>query len=138
MTVLHSFHEKRSKRRLPAANLTAQLKRKQGLFSSQLDLTVVDFNLFGMALMLLSEPELGAKITFKLVFEMDMGNITVNGVEANIVNKVFDLQSGQWRVGLIFSSQTKQSTEMLGQLKRIKQLLEKSAAIKERISQKTG
>jgi len=140
VTQLHPS-ERRQHRRLPAANLKAQLKSKQGLFSNWIDLHVADFSLFGMALLLSSEPELGRKITLRLILEMDMGDIKVHQLEAKIVNKVMTTSSdsehrAQWRVGLIFTGQTKQSTETVLKLKRINQLLEKNDALKERICEK--
>ena len=59
--------EKRAYRRLPAANVKAQLKSKQGLFSKLLELDVIDFNLSGVALKLPSEPELGSRLNLKLI-----------------------------------------------------------------------
>ena len=137
VSLLHP-QEKRLQRRLPAANLKAQIKSKQGLFSSWLDLDVIDFNLSGMALKIPSEPELGTKLTLRLILEMDVGNIKVHNLEAKIVNKVNTLGDGIWRVGLIFSSQTKQSLDTTKQLERIKQMLERNTAIAERITRKTG
>ena len=138
MVSLVQFQEKRSQRRLPSANLKAQVKSKQGLFSNWLDLDVVDFNLSGMALKLPTEPELGSKLNFRLILEMDMGDIKVKNIEAKIVNKVNAINDGVWRVGLIFTSQTKQSNETKQQLERIIQILERSAAIKERMTLKAS
>jgi len=138
MVSLFQAQEKRLQRRLPAANLKAQIKSKQGLFSSWLDLDVIDFNLSGMALKIPSEPELGTKLTLRLILEMDVGIIKVHNLEAKIVNKVNTLGDGIWRIGLIFSSQTKQSQDIMKQLERIKQLLEKNSALTARITRKTG
>jgi len=136
VTELHPT-EKRKHRRLPATELKAQLKTKQGLFSNWIDLKVADFNLHGMALLLPTEPELGKKITLRLILDMDMGEIKANNLEAKIVNKVMDIGEGDkeryWRVGLIFTGQSRQSEETLKQLKRIKQLLQKNEAIKDRL-----
>ena len=130
--------EKRLQRRLPAANLKAQLKSKQGLFSSWLDLNVIDFTPSGLALKLSSEPELGSKLNLRLILEMDAGEITVPNIEAKVVNKVNILNDGDWRVGLIFSNQSKQSSETVKQLGRIKQMLERHSAISERMTRKAG
>lgn len=134
--MLHQLHpkERRKNRRLPAANLTAQLKTKQGLFTTWTDLEVSDFSLFGVALVLPSEPELGRKITLKLLLTMDMGDIGINQIEAKIVNKLVR-EDGNWRVGLIFSSQSKQSEETKTQLKRFQEILEKNEAIVGRLSE---
>ena len=130
--------EKRAQQRLPAANLKAQLKLKQGFFSKWTELDVVDFNLSGIALQLPSEPEFGAKLKLRIVLQMDSGEIRVNHLEAKVVNKINPKGDGIWRVGFIFSSQTKQSPGTVKQLERIKQMLEKNAAITERISRKVS
>jgi len=134
--MIHQLHpqEKRLQRRLPAANLKAQLKTKQGLFSSWSDLQVSDFSLFGIALVLPSEPELGNKITLRLVLEMDMGDIKINHIETKIVNKVIR-KDGNWRVGLIFSNQSKQTDETKKQLRRFQEILEKNEALVGRLSE---
>ena len=134
--MIHQLHPKdrRHHRRLPAANLKAQLKTKQGLFSTWSDLQVADFSLFGIALILPSEPELGNKITLRLILEMDMGDIKINHIETKIVNKVIR-KDGNWRVGLIFSSQSKQTDETKKQLRRFQEMLEKNEAIVGRLSE---
>jgi hypothetical protein len=137
MSLLH-IQEKRSQRRLPAAELKAELKSKQGLFSSWLELDVVDFNLSGIALKLPSEPELGSKLNLRLILEMDAGEIKVNPLEVKVVNKVNTIGDGIWRVGVIFSSQTKQSPDTMKQLERIQQILERNAAITDRMTRKAG
>ena len=119
ITQLHPI-EKRQHRRLPAANLHAQLKSKQGLFSNWIDLKVSDFTLFGMSFILPSEPELGKKLSLRLMLDMDMGEIKISQIEAKIVNKVLQTsgsnQEEAWRVGLIFTGQSKQSSETKKQL----------------------
>jgi len=134
--MLHQLYpqDKRKNRRLPAANLTAQLKTKQGLFTTWSDLSVSDFSLFGVALILPSEPELGRKITLRLLLTMDMGDIRINQIEAKIVNKLIR-EDGNWRVGLIFSSQSKQSSDTKAQLKRFQEILEKNEALVGRLSE---
>jgi hypothetical protein len=136
MISLHPSKENRKQRRLPAATLKAQLKSKQGLFSTWLDLEVIDFNLLGLALKLPSEPELGTKLSLRLNLEMDTGEIKVNQLEIKIVNKVNTMSDGVWRVGVIFTGQSKQSPETIKQLERIKQILEKNAAVVERMTRK--
>ena len=138
MALLVHTHEKRMHRRLPAADLNVQLKLKQGLFSTWIDLSILDFTPYGIAITLPSEPELGAKITLRLILKMDVGDIRVNNLEAKVVNKLNNTGSNSWRVGVIFNRQTKQSTESTKQLIRIKQILEKSMALKERIISKAG
>ena len=135
--MLHQLHpkERRQQRRLPAAKLKAQLKTKQGLFSSWSDLQVSDFSLFGIALVLPSEPELGNKITLRLILEMDMGDIKINQIESKIVNKVIR-KDGNWRVGLIFSNQSKQTNDTKKQLKRFQEMLEKNEALIERLNER--
>lgn len=137
ISLLHP-QENRTQRRLPAARLKAQLKSKQGLFSSWLDLEVVDFNLSGIALKLPSEPELGTKLNLRLILEMDTGEIKVNQLETKIVNKVNTIGDGVWRIGVIFTGQSKQSADTIKQLERIKQILEKNAAIVDRMTRKAG
>ena len=78
MSLSPQYKEKRAQRRLPAANLKAHLKRKQGLFTRWSEIEVVDFNMSGLALKLPSEPEFGDKLNFKLILEMDIGDIKVN------------------------------------------------------------
>jgi len=138
MVSLLPSQEKRAQRRLPAANLKAHLKSKQGLFSTWLELDVVDFNLSGIALKLPSEPELGSKLNLRLILEMDTGEIKVNQLEAKVVNKVNTIGDGIWRVGVIFSGQTKHSPDTMKQLERIKEMLERNAAITERMTRKVS
>jgi hypothetical protein len=138
MMSLLSTQEKRKQRRLPAANVKAHLKSKQGLFSTWLELDVVDFNLSGISLKLPSEPELGSKLSLRLLLEMDTGDIKVNQLEAKVVNKVNTIGDGIWRVGLIFTSQTKQSQDTMKQLGRIKLIIERNTAIIERMKRSEG
>lgn len=133
MSLSPQYKEKRAQRRLPAANLKAHLKRKQGLFTRWSEIEVVDFNMSGLALKLPSEPEFGDKLNFKLILEMDIGDIKVNQLEAKVVNKVSTDREGVWRVGVIFSGQTKQSSDTVKQLERVNQILEKHDAITDRI-----
>ena len=133
ITQLHPV-DKRRERRLPAANFCAQIKVKQGLFSSWIDMNVLDFNLLGMSLALPSEPELGSKLSLRLVLNVDMGKFKVNQIEAKIVNKVMmDRENSTWRVGLVFSTQSKQSGDTLNQMGRIKEMLERNEAISQRL-----
>jgi len=139
ITQLHPI-EKRQHRRLPAAKLHAQLKSKQGLFSNWIDLKVSDFTLFGMSLIIPSEPELGKRLSLRLMLDMDMGEIKVPQIDAKIVNKVLQTsdsnQEAGWRVGLIFTGQSKQSSETKRQLQRIHQMLEKNEALIERLNER--
>jgi len=130
--------DKRHHDRLPAVDLIAQLKSKQGLFSTWLDLEVLDFSPFGIGLNLPTEPELGQKVTLRLLLNLDMGgNLKVQSIEAKIVNKVLmDDNSGNWRVGFVFTTQSKQSQDNDLQLKRMHQLLERNAAVKKRLQQR--
>lgn len=133
ITELHP-NENRRDRRVPAVNLIAQLKTKQGLFSSWVDFEVVDFNLLGMAMAMPSEPELGSKVTLRLLLNMDMGEFKVNQIEAKIVNKVMmDNSDGTWRVGLVFSNQSKQNGNTDAQMVRINEMLERNNAITQRL-----
>lgn len=138
MISLFPAQDSRVQRRLPAANLKAQIKSKQGLFSTWLDFEVIDFNLSGIALKLPSEPELGSKLSLRLILEMDTGEIKINQLETKIVNKVNTIGDGVWRVGVIFSAQTKHSTETMKQLEKVKLILERNAAIVNRITRKTA
>jgi len=139
ITQLHPV-EKRQHRRLPAAKLHAQFKSKQGLFSNWIDLKVSDFTLFGMSLIIASEPELGERLSLRLMLDMDMGEIKIPQIEAKIVNKVLQTsdskQEAGWRVGLIFTGQSKQSSETQKQLQRIHQMLEKNEALIERLNER--
>ena len=127
--------EKRRERRVPAANLKAQIKIKKGLFSNWLDLNVLDFNHLGLALELPSEPELGSKLSLRLLLNMDMGELKLNQIDAKIVNKMRVKGSeSSWRVGLVFSNQSKHSGDNLSQLTRIKDMLERNEAIKQRLA----
>lgn len=127
--------EKRRERRVPAANLSAQIKVKKGLFSDWVDLNVLDFNLLGLALALPSEPELGSKISMRLILDMDMGDIKLNQIEGKVVNKMkLGDSDNLWRVGLVFSNSSKTSGDNLSQLTRIKDMLERNEAIKQRIA----
>jgi hypothetical protein len=134
MIVELNAHDKRRERRVPAANLTAQIKVKKGLFSDWVDLNVLDFNLLGLALALPSEPELGNKLSLKLALKMDMGDLKLNQIEAKIVNKMkIAGDDSMWRVGVVFSNSSKNSGDNLAQLTRIKDMLERNEAIKQRL-----
>ena len=133
IVALHPI-EKRRERRVPAANLTAQMHGKQGLFSNRPTLEVLDFNLLGLSLALPSEPELGSKLSLSLILNMDMGELKINQLDAKIVNKVkLERDDSSWRVGLVFSKQSKQSGDNFSQLTRIKVMLEKNDAIRQRL-----
>ncbi len=133
IVALHPI-EKRRERRVPAANLTAQMHSKQGLFSNRPILEVLDFNLLGLSLALPSEPELGSKLSLSLILNMDMGELKINQLDAKIVNKVkLERDDSSWRVGLVFLKQSKQSGDNFSQLTRIKVMLEKNDAIRQRL-----
>lgn len=135
MIVELNSHEKRRERRVPAANLSAQVKVKKGLFSDWASYDVLDFNLLGLALALPSEPELGTRINLKLVLGMDMGELKLNQIEAKVVNKMRVAgDDSYWRVGLVFSNSSKNSGDNLTQLNRIKDMLERNEAIKQRLA----
>lgn len=126
--------EKRQHRRLPALSLTADIKTKKGLFTNWQTLPGVDFNLYGVALLLSEEPELGTKTSLKLTLTMDMAEIKLNAIDAKIVNKVMvDSSKGEWRVGFLFINQSKHSAETKKQLARINEYLERNNALKERL-----
>jgi hypothetical protein len=126
--------EKRQYRRLPALSLTAEIKSKKGLFSTWETVRGVDFNLFGVALILTEEPELSTKTQLKLTLSMDMAEIKLNPIDAKIVNKIMiDSSKGEWRVGFLFTNQSKHSAETKKQLTRINEYLERNNALKERL-----
>jgi len=132
MTYQLNQKERRIERRLPAAELKVQIKSKQGLFSSWLDLKITDFNLFGIGLILSSEPELGNKVTLRLLLKMDMVDLKVKQIEAKIVNKMIS-EDGEWKVGLIFCNQSKLSNETKVQLRRLKIMLERNEMLINRL-----
>lgn len=135
MPVYSKESEKRQHRRLPAISLSADIKVKKGLFTRWLSAKGLDFNIYGIALMLPHEPELGTKTSLKLTLAMDMVEVKVNQIEAKIVNKVMvDSKKGEWRAGLIFSGQSKLSDETKKQLNRINEYLERNNTLKNKLS----
>ena len=127
--------DKRQHRRLPAISLTADVKVKRGLFSRWEVAPALDFNIYGVALILNDEPTLGTKLLLKLSLKMDMTEVNTSQIEAKVVNKVMiDSKKGHWRVGFIFSNQSKHTEDTSKQLKRINEYLERNNNLKEKLS----
>ncbi len=127
--------DKRQYRRLPAISLTADVKVKRGLFSRWEVAPALDFNIYGVALILNDEPTLGTKLLLKLSLKMDMTEVNTSQIEAKVVNKVMiDSKKGHWRVGFIFSNQSKHTEDTSKQLKRINEYLERNNNLKEKLS----
>jgi hypothetical protein len=126
--------DKRQHRRLPALSLTADIKVKKGLFTNWYSATALDFNIYGVAVILPNEPVLGSKTQLKLSLSMDMTDVNVGQIEAKVVNKVMvDSKKGEWRAGFIFSNQSKHSQETSKQLNRIKEYLERNEVLKDKL-----
>tara|TARA_R110002167_G_scaffold346700_4_gene557445 strand:+ start:627 stop:1043 length:417 start_codon:yes stop_codon:yes gene_type:complete len=134
MTTFPKEKEKRQYRRLPAISLSADLKVKKGLFTHWLSANALDFNIYGVALVLPNEPILGTKTKLKLSLTMDMAEVKVSQIEAKVVNKMMlDSKKGEWRAGFIFANQSKHSEETTKQLKRISNYLERNNLLKEKL-----
>tara|TARA_R110002074_G_scaffold5503_1_gene27093 strand:- start:1811 stop:2227 length:417 start_codon:yes stop_codon:yes gene_type:complete len=134
MLVYPKESEKRQHRRLPAISLSADIKIKKGLFTKWHKVRALDFNIYGVALILPNEPELGSKTLIKLSLEMDMAEVNVNQLEAKVVNKVMiDSSTGEWRAGFIFSGQSKHTAETRKQLQRINEYFERNNLLKSKI-----
>ena len=127
MTTFPKEKEKRQYRRLPAISLSADLKIKKGLFTHWYSTSALDFNIYGVALVVPNEPTLGTKTKLKLSLTMDMAEVKVSQVE--------DAKKGEWRAGFIFSNQSKHSEETTKQLKRINDYLERNALLKEKLKE---
>jgi hypothetical protein len=126
--------DKRQHRRLPAISLTADIKVKKGLFTSWYSAIALDFNTYGVAVVLPNEPVLGSKTQLKLSLSMDMTDVKVGQIEVKVVNKVMvDSKKGEWRAGFIFSNQSKHSQETSKQLNRIKEYLERNEVLKDKL-----
>lgn len=126
--------ERRRYRRYPAANLKVQAKTKKGLFGSDwVDMEVSDFSSHGIALLLDEQPTLDQTITLRLVLEMDMGAIKIDKIDAEPRNKV--TVNERWRLGLEFveDKNASKQEEIQKQLERVQQILEKNAAVNERL-----
>lgn len=136
MLVYSNETEKRQHRRLPALSLSAEIKIKKGLFTRWHSAKGLDFNIYGVAIILPEEPELGTKTQIKLTLTMDMVEVKVNQLEAKVVNKVMvDSKTQEWRAGLIFSGQSKLTEETKKQLSRINEYLERNQVLKNRLSE---
>ncbi|MFV1872446.1 MAG: hypothetical protein ACMZ64_03830 [Oleiphilus sp.] len=136
MLVYPKESEKRQHRRLPAISLSADIKLKKGLFTRWLNTKGLDFNIYGIALVLPHEPELGTKMSMKLALTMDMVEVKVDQLEAKVVNKMMiNADKGEWRVGFIFSGQSKLSSETKKQLARINDYLERNNTLKGKLSE---
>lgn len=134
MIVYPKEREKRQHRRLPAISLSADIKTKKGLFTSWQSVQAIDFNVYGVALILPNEPDLGTKIPLRLSLTMDMAEIKINQITAKVVNKVMiNSKTGEWRVGFIFSNQSKHSDETRKQLSRINDYFEKNNLLKDKL-----
>ena len=132
MTNVAHPQERRRYRRFPAATLKAQIKSKRGFFTHWQDVEVSDFNPYGIAINLHQEPELEQAFSLKLILEIDMGEITVEKIEATAKNKV--LSNKVWRTGLLFDElKGGKAEETISKINRISQLLEKSVALNERL-----
>lgn len=128
--------DKRHHRRLPALSLTADIKIKKGIFTRWHSAQALDFNIYGVALILPSEPNLGTKTQLKLSLSMDMTDVKVGQIEAKVVNKVMvDSKKGEWRVGYIFSNQSKHSQETRKQLDRVNDYLERNNILKDKLKE---
>ena len=126
--------DKRQHRRLPALSLTADIKIKKGLFTTWYSTSALDFNIYGVALIVPNEPVLGSKTLLKLSLTMDMTDVKVNQIEAKVVNKVMvDSKKGEWRAGYIFSNQSKHSQETSKQLNRINDYLDRNNSLKNKL-----
>ena len=124
--------ERRKYRRFPAATLKAQIKSKRGFFTHWQDVDVSDFNTHGIAINLNHEPEIEQAFSLKLILEIDMGEITIEKIEATAKNKV--LSDKVWRTGLLFDEiKGSKAEETLSKINRISQMLEKSLALNERL-----
>jgi len=131
--------DKRQHRRLPAISLTADIKIKKGLFTNWHSVTALDFNIYGVAVILPTEPVLGSKTQLKLSLSMDMTDVKVGQIEAKVVNKVMvDSIKGEWRAGYIFSNQSKHSQETTKQLDRINDYLERNNILKDKLKDEKG
>lgn len=131
--------DKRQHRRLPAISLTADIKIKKGLFTNWHSVTALDFNIYGVAVILPNEPVLGSKTQLKLSLSMDMTDVKVGQIEAKVVNKVMvDSKKGEWRAGYIFSNQSKHSQETTKQLDRINDYLERNNILKDKLKDEKG
>ena len=96
--------------------------------------SALDFNIYGVALIVPNEPVLGSKTLLKLSLTMDMTDVKVNQIEAKVVNKVMvDSKKGEWRAGYIFSNQSKHSQETSKQLARINEYLERNNQLKDKL-----
>lgn len=134
MIVYPKEREKRQHRRLPAISLSAGIKIKKGLFTNWHSVQAIDFNIYGVALILPMEPELNTKTSLRLSLAMDMAEIKINQITAKVVNKVMiDSKKGEWRVGFIFSNQSKHSEETRKQLSRINDYFEKNNSLKDKL-----
>lgn len=130
MTKSEDVKERRKFRRYPAAVLKAQVRQKKGIFSEKwLDSSVVDCSEQGVALILNDEPDIDQSMAIKLILEMDMGNITIDRIDASVRNKV-KTETG-WRSGLEFSDIA--IRDCGEKLERIARLLDKSASVNERL-----
>ena len=131
-------NENRQHRRLPAISLSADIKIKKGLFTKWQTVSALDFNIYGVALVVPNEPELGSKMFIKLLLEMDMAEVKVDQLEAKVVNKVMlDSKTGEWRAGFIFSGQSKHTLETTKQLSRINEYLERNNLLKSKLKEDT-
>lgn len=130
MTTTNDARERRKFRRYPAANLKAQIRQKKGLFSEKwLDASVVDCSEQGVALILKEEPENDQFLVVKLVLEMDMGNISIDRIDAKVRNKV--KTDAGWRSGLEFSDDA--IRDCGEKLERITRMLGKSTSVNKRL-----
>lgn len=133
MTNQTTASERRRSRRFPAAELKAQYKVKRGLLTNWVDVDVQDFSEHGIALILEEQPTLKQSFTLKLKLKMDMGEISIDRIEASPKNKM--TQKDRWRLGLEFLEEksAEKNSAMKKQLRRIQQILEKHEVVNDRL-----
>lgn len=122
--------ELRARKRMPTAKLKSSIRVSKGILKSIWEeARAKDFSLFGMCLKTSRVYKIDDVITISLDLELDMGNISVEYINARIVriNKLV----GFYEYGVEFDKKVVENTtsDTTLNLMRIENFLEKQAAL---------
>lgn len=128
-------HERRRLRRFPAAELSAQIKARRGLFGSWETVNADDFTRTGISFESVNLTlEKGDVVEVRLTLLLDMGEIKVDRLIAVVRNQ--HRHGVGWRYGLEFdysASRHMKSLTTQAQLGRIEGILDRSEKLRRRL-----
>ncbi|UDL04674.1 hypothetical protein [Marinobacter sp. CA1] len=128
--------ERRRHRRMPAAELTLEWRRRRGLFSRFHPAIGEDFTREGLSMVVEPdrEPAPGDTLELRAALSMEAGQLDLEKILAVVKN--VRRESGHCRVGLAFdfaANRTMRAESTVAQLARIEGLLARSAKLRQRL-----